>query len=282
MDHFAGFDRLLRVHLGRETRIALYGPVDFIDRVEHKLHGYTWNVIQRYAGNLVFDVLEIGNGHRKAAQFQSRAAFAREPLPPPPAGDMVFEDHEIRVRAAVVDHHTSCLAFALEEKSHVNVWKTRLAAQGYAVGPWLRELKQAAVRGDPDDAAFRIWWDDRGKRTETSAPLGELKRTLLQIVPGQKIGYVVDTTYHGPNVARIVELVNGSDVLYIEAVFLECDAALAARKYHLTARQAGQIAHAARAKRIVPFHFSPRYAGREAELIDEAELAFEGTAGAPK
>ena len=33
MDHFAGFDRLLRLCLGRETAVRLYGPPGFIDRV---------------------------------------------------------------------------------------------------------------------------------------------------------------------------------------------------------------------------------------------------------
>ena len=277
MDHFAGFDRLLRIHLGREKRVSLYGPVEFIDRVEHKLRGYSWNVIARYAGNLVFDVFEIEEGHRNAARFQSRTAFTREPLAPTPTGEVAFQDPEIRVRAAILDHQTSCLAFALEETNHINVWKSRLAERGYAVGPWLRALKQAAMRGDPEESEFRIWWHDCTGRTQVSARLGELKQALLQIVPGQKIGYVVDTIYHERNTARIVELVRGADVLYIEAVFLDRDAGLAARKYHLTARQAGQIAHAAGVKRIVPFHFSPRYTGREAALVSEAEHAFSGT-----
>ena len=59
MDHFAGFDHLLRLLLGRDKTLALYGPVGFIDRVGHKLHAYTSNVIRSYAGNLVFDVHEV-------------------------------------------------------------------------------------------------------------------------------------------------------------------------------------------------------------------------------
>ena len=42
MDHFAGFDHLLRLLLGRDKTVALYGPSGFIDRVEHKLKAYTW------------------------------------------------------------------------------------------------------------------------------------------------------------------------------------------------------------------------------------------------
>ena len=46
---------------------------------------------------------------------------------------------------------------------------------------------------------------------------------------------------------------------------------------HLTARQAGSIARAAGAKLVIPFHFSPRYAGREAELRREVEAAWTGS-----
>src|SRR5215472_11181465 len=41
MDHFAGFDQLLRVCLHRTTPLHLIGPAGFVDRVEHKLKAYT-------------------------------------------------------------------------------------------------------------------------------------------------------------------------------------------------------------------------------------------------
>jgi ribonuclease Z len=56
----------------------------------------------------------------------------------------------------------------------------------------------------------------------------------------------------------------------------DTDAPDAARKYHLTARQAGAIARAAGASVLVPFHFSPRYTGRDTELRAEAQAAFGG------
>ncbi|MCZ6800528.1 MAG: ribonuclease Z, partial [Nitrospirae bacterium] len=43
MDHFIGFDRLIRVALGRGKHIRLYGPPGLIDNVTGKLRGYTWN-----------------------------------------------------------------------------------------------------------------------------------------------------------------------------------------------------------------------------------------------
>ena len=45
MDHFAGFDRLLRVCLHRTTPLHLIGPAGFAGRVEHKLRAYTLNLL---------------------------------------------------------------------------------------------------------------------------------------------------------------------------------------------------------------------------------------------
>jgi ribonuclease Z len=82
--------------------------------------------------------------------------------------------------------------------------------------------------------------------------------------------------YHEENARRIAALAAEADVLFIECVFLDDDRERAARKCHLTARQAGAIARAARAKRVVPFHFSPRYADRENDLRSELEAARAG------
>jgi len=82
MDHFADFDRLLRLLLGRDKTVSLYGPTDFIDRVEHKLHGYTWNVVRRYAGNLVLNVYEAhSDGTLHHARFESLRGFRRQLMP---------------------------------------------------------------------------------------------------------------------------------------------------------------------------------------------------------
>ena len=109
----------------------------------------------------------------------------------------------------------------------------------------LRELKRAVLGGAPDDLPFRVWWREGAAMRETHVPLGRLSEQLLSVTPGQKIGYVVDTVYHAENARRIVDLVRGADVLFIEAPFLQDDVDLAARKFHLTARQAGLMAREA-------------------------------------
>jgi ribonuclease Z len=66
-------------------------------------------------------------------------------------------------------------------------------------------------------------------------------------------------------------------LLFIESVFLHQDAEHGARKNHLTARQAGEIARRVGAKAVVPFHFSPRYQERSPELMAEVQAAWSGT-----
>src|SRR5215213_2457469 len=45
MDHFAGFDRLLRLCLHRPEPLHLLGPEGFIGHVEHRLKSYVWNLL---------------------------------------------------------------------------------------------------------------------------------------------------------------------------------------------------------------------------------------------
>jgi ribonuclease Z len=262
MDHFAGLDRLVRVLLGRGALLRLHGPPGFLERVEHKLSAYSWNLAERYPGDFALLAHELApSGSVERARFGSRHNFKRESLPGARVADGVLLDEpRFRVRAAFLDHGIPCLGFALEEKLQVHVWKNRLAEAGLETGPWLGELKRAVAEGLPDDTEIR------------GRPLGELK-SALSVAPGLKLCYITDIVFSAENEARAAVLAAGADVLFIESVFLSSEAAHAARKFHLTAEQAGRIARAARAKSVIPFHFSPRYLGREAELVDELERA---------
>jgi ribonuclease Z len=282
MDHFAGFDHLLRVVLGRKAGVVLFGGPGFVAQVEHKLRAYTWNVVHRYEVELVLDACEIGlEGRGLRARFSSRTGFARDADTPFELdGDVVHDETTFRVRGRFVDHDIPCLSYAVEEKARVKVAKDRLAALGVSTGRWLYELKHAVLTGAPGTTPLEVQWRDRQGEHSMTREVRELQHLILEVTPGQRIGYVTDLRYTERNVEALTQLLAGVDVLFIETVFLDEDADHAARKNHLTARQAGKIARVVGAKSVVPFHFSPRYENRAAELVAEMTAAWSGASPA--
>lgn len=278
VDHFIGFDRLVRICLRRRRELACYGPAGFLDQVQRKLAAYTWNLVRDYAPAFTVTATEVdATGALRSASFSTLDEFARVELPERRAPDFVLlEEPGFRVRCSLLDHRTPCLAFALEEDVHVNVWKSRLRELGLRVGPWLAEAKQAALAGADDELVIVARWRDGGLLQERPVRLGELRDGALRFTPGAKIVYVTDAAPHASNASRIVGLARDADQLFIEAVFAESEAEHGLRKQHLTARRAGAIARASHARDVTPFHFSPRYLGREAELVAEVRAAFRG------
>jgi ribonuclease Z len=270
IDHFVGFDRLLRLNVGREKTVRLWGPAGIIDRVEHKLRAYEWNLATGYDSDLVFEVSEVGAEGLTEARFRLKAAFAREDLPPPThAGNVIHDGGTFRVSTVALEHwDTVSLAFAVAEPAHVNVWKTRLTELALPVGPWLRELKRAVVAGDPPDTLIT---DADGVERR----LGEIA-SAVSITAGQKIAYVTDAADTAGNRAAIIELVRGADVLFIDAAFARADIELSYRRAHLSTVAAGEIARMAEVRRVEPFHFSARYAGEDERMLAEVRQAFAG------
>lgn len=284
MDHFVGFDRILRTCLYRDRLLHVFGPPRFIEQVEHKLAAYTWNLVHAQPGDFTLVATEVHPGlTTRTARFRCRRAFQREEEEGVTrlVGDALLEEDAFRVRVALLDHKIPVLAFALEEKAHLNVWKARLLQMGLVAGPWLGELKRAVMAGRADATSFRVWWREGGAIREQHLPLGVLRERLLSVTPGQKIAYVVDAAGHDENAARIVPLARGADLLFVEAPFLDEDARIAAEKAHLTAGQAGRIAREAGVKRVIPFHLSPRYLDGEARVRKEVRDAFAAPAPAP-
>ena len=278
MDHFAGFDHLLRVVLGRKPHLAMFGGPGFVSQVEHKLRAYTWNVVHRYEVPLDIDVYEIDlDGRGSHARFSSRDAFEREDAEDfDVTGDVLHDEATFRVRGRFVDHDIPCLSFAMEEKAHVNVRRERVAELGFATGAWLRDLKHAVLTGAPPDTPIDVRWRDRGGDHAVRRTVDDLCDVILDIVPGRRLGYVTDLRYTEANVQALTELLRGVDSLFIECVFLDEDRDHATRKNHLTARQAGLIARTVGARHVVPFHFSPRYEDRAGELVAEMLQAWKG------
>jgi ribonuclease Z len=268
IDHFVGFDALLRVSVGREKVVEMVGPAGFLDRLGHKLLAYEWDLVHRYDADLVFEAKEVARGAIcKAARFRFKNAFEREPLGECAVPDgIVASAPGLEVRGQPLDHHGPCLGFAVAETAHVNIWKNRLEQRGLGPGQWLQALKQAVIEGASDDLPIPL-------PSGETAPLASL-RDLTSVARGQKIAYVSDVADTPANGTAIAALAEEADTLFLEARFAADDAGQAKERAHLTTSACGEIARAARVRRLEPFHFSPRYEGEEARMLSEVEAAF--------
>ncbi len=273
MDHFIGFDHLLRICLGRDMRLSLFGPPGFTKNVEGKLAAYTWNLVRNYTNDFIIRVVEIDEAQRLETRYSCRGEFRAEGTAVEQLRNPLVDEKRFTVRAAFLDHKVPSLAFAMKEKTQINIMKNALDQMGLAPGNWLVRLKDDIREGKGADFPVEARLKDGSSRT---VPLGEFKK-LVRMTPGQKVSYIADAVYSADNARKIVTLAEGSDMLFIEAPFLEEDADIAAAKYHLTARQAGRLAREAGVKEIRIFHLSPKYKGRERLLMDEAAEAFTGS-----
>jgi len=270
MDHFAGFDRLLRLCLHRPGPLVLVGPGDFVARVAHRIRSYTWNLLDANSVDCRLDVYEFHDrALARGARLRARAGFVEEPLEIPvyPEGIVLAEESFI-VAAAALDHGIPSLAFALREGLKVNVRRGALDELGLAPGAWLTDAKRAAAAGlaDAHPVATPIG----------PLALGILRERAFLLTRGQRVAYVTDAADTPANRERITDLAGGADTLFIEAAFLDRDRGVAAATQHLTARAAGEIARAAGVVRVVPFHHSARYLGEPDALAAELHAAYAG------
>jgi ribonuclease Z len=281
MDHFIGFDALLRVALGRGKTLRLYGPPGLIGNVQGKLSGYTWNLIDGYP--LAIEVREFHERETRSATFLATDGFRLRMEPAAlseqngrPGIFPVLEDSMFITSAVALNHRIPSFAYALQEQFHINVNKHKLHDAGLPVGSWLKDVKQYLWQGKPDDFRFTSTLYFEHRKQELEFILGEVRDRFLTVTRGQKIAYVVDARYDEENEERIIELVRGADLFYCESPYLDRDADKAGERYHLTAKQAGLMARKAGVRELVVFHFSPRYTGQGDEIVREAMEAFRG------
>lgn len=272
MDHFIGFDELLRVALRRERGLAITGPSGFLESARGRIGAYTWNLIETYPIRL--RIQEVEGDTLRADEYTGESRMRPVHMPDARFSGTVHAERSFRVEVATFDHGIPVLGVLVREARHLGVNKDALLRHGYVPGPWLTELKDAIRRGAPADTPIEARCV---AGTIAVSALAELAECLIVESPGQVVAYLTDLAGSDDNLARAEAFVRGADVLLCEAAFLDEDRALAEERKHLTSRQTGELARRAGAKRLAVFHISPRYEGREAAILHEAQEAF----GAP-
>jgi len=150
IDHFIGFDMIIRALLRRAVPITFYGPEGIIDRIQGKLRGYTWNLISEYP--LVINVLEIDNQTVHKASFRASDKFEIQDHGMQDNTGKVLDNSLFSVHALGLEHDVPSLGFSIKEAIHINIDKAKLMDWGFEVGPWLTTLKHFIRNNRLDDA----------------------------------------------------------------------------------------------------------------------------------
>lgn len=273
MDHFSGFEQLLRQNLSRTTPLQLFGPKNFIRQVAAKLQGFTWNLITDSCYTLEITVHEVTARQIASQRFTSQQAFKPSANPTKRSfNGLLYKSDAFQIEGALLDHGTPVLGLSFTEAPRFNIKPEGLATMGLAGGPWLQELKNALMQTAPGTKPFTLPLNNGQTDTYT---LDQLKATLIYETPPYKLAYITDLTYSPANIRKVCKLAHQADRLYLEATFIDADHETALAKKHLTASQSGELARLCKAKHLNIFHFSERYQHREAELHQEARQAFE-------
>jgi ribonuclease Z len=167
---------------------------------------------------------------------------------------VIYEDTNLFVESFPVKHRIPCCGFVFREKQH------ELHLRGDQV-----EFLKIPIR----DRVLLKNGADFVKPDGTVIPNSELTFPPDHL---RSYAFCTDTVPR----KQIIPVIRNVDLLYHEATFCDDLKDLALKTYHSTARQAGEIAVKAEAKRLIIGHFSSRYKN-EKPLVDEARTVFPNT-----
>jgi len=171
-------------------------------------------------------------------------------------GTVAIDGDEFEIRAFETEHRTTSQGYALLEDDRKGRFKREKAEEelGIPPGPAYGKLH----------AGESVELDD-GRVIKPEQVVGDPR-------PGRSLVYTGDTR----PVDATVEIADEPDLLIHDATFQEEMADRARSTGHSSAREAGQIASRAGAKRLALTHISSRYPGDAREHEHEAAGAFDG------
>ncbi len=259
IDHFIGFDTVLRMQLFSTEPLAVVGPQGILEQVAHKLQGYAWNLVDTTPFEIA--VFETDGRHWRGRRFHGRHQFRGGPVRELTGAP---DCHGLSLRAHPVRHGVPCLAFRLDEPPRFQ-FQMELAHQlGLPAGAWIEDFKQG-----------------RPVQTPFAADLEALRPRLLKPLPAFSLGYLTDTELQAPLLDELTDFFKGVEQLWCEAAFLDEHAGDAQEKMHMTTSQAARLAARAGAGRLHIFHQSRRYPKTTTTHLEEVGREFERVREAP-
>ncbi|MBI3891395.1 MAG: ribonuclease Z [Candidatus Wallbacteria bacterium] len=265
IDHFVGFDRLLRHSLGERRDVHVFGPAGLLGNLEGKFAGYLWN-LQEAGPTFVGHEIDgrTMRTRRYPGEHQFRGAELREEGLA--ADGAISTEEGVTVRCAALEHGITTLGYCVSTAPFPAIRSEALARLGLSEGPWLAELKSAALAGAAAGATLVACGREHS--------LPELVRELVEMKSGDRIAYVTDTLFNERTLESIAELARDATVLFCEANFRDEDVERAKATSHLTASQAARFAAAAGVEKLVLFHISRKYEGDFGPSFEQARAVF--------
>jgi ribonuclease Z len=201
-------------------------------------------------------IAEYVESSRKILEMYINYEIIVREIADPSVAQTVFEAEDYAVRSFPLRHTRVCVGYSFAEKPRAGVFNPEAAtALGIPRGPLWGRLQKG------EDVSL-----DDGRVIRPNQVLGPVRS-------GRKVSYVTDTAY----LPSITEEVRNSDLLICEGMFETALEETAAKKRHMTARQAGVIARESDSRRAGLIHFSPRYTERDLKvLLEEAKSEYPG------
>jgi ribonuclease Z len=273
VDHFIGFDRLLRVNIPHFRMIEVIGPAGITKNIIGKLASYTWNLLE--PDQINFIVHEVASsGSVQSVKITNSNGFVAEAVvnkkkesvvTNPPTASIPLSHDRYKIDAVVLDHGMDVCAFILRLPDTTAVSKAALETLNLEPGPWIGELQRMAsshgLEGEMEIGP--------GSTYDARA----LAEQILIAKAGESVAYVTDIVFSEANLDRMVHTLFRVDTLVCETNYRHEHQARAFAKKHLTTKQAALIAAAISAKNLKIFHVSNIY-GEEPEASESEALAF--------
>lgn len=208
-----------------------------LDKVTHPIHCY-----YPASGKKYFDRLRYGTIYHETIQV------IEHPVSEP---GVVHDDGRFKIEAAFLHHGVDNIGWRITEPDTIKFDKEKLKNYGIQ-GPIVSKLHtEGAVQ--TDHGLIRL-------------------EDVSRIRQGDSIAVVIDTKVCN----EAVQLAKNVRLLLCESTYLEEHRDLALNHYHLTAKQAAEIALQAEAKQLILTHFSARYLNLKA-FETEARAVFPAT-----
>lgn len=208
-----------------------------LDKVTHPIHCY-----YPASGKKYFDRLHYGTIFHETIQVIEHPVYE---------DGLVHDDGHFKIEAAFLEHGVDNVGWRITEPDTRKFDAHKLTEYGVK-GPLVRELQEKGrllINGQT------ITLDD-----------------VSIIRPGDSFAVVIDTRY----CRNALTLAKGAKMLLCESTYTAEHETLAYEHYHLTSKQAAQLAKDAGAQTLILTHFSARYQNlRDMEL--EAKAIFPNT-----